>query len=213
MWPWNSKMTGLGITNDKWGVCGFTSTFYAMYQLNPASRPLVVNATAAYRVLAEIKTYLMLLKAEGSPLLDDIRDFTQSFGPPHDAFTVDDYIQRINDAAAGNRSEKDILGEERYGIALPPAAVADYISRVWGWRATVHAHPNCPGSGNGIIGVRVVGTGGSGEPYKGLIHYMYRGNGSIYSWGKKFGSVKAAAQGGGGGANWEVCYFISLSRK
>lgn len=213
-------MISLGKTNAGWGVCGFTSTFYAMYDLNHDLKGKLVNATAEYRVLAEIKTYLMMLKAAGETgLLNGITAFTRKFGGRFSNFTIDGYIQHINGAAGSNLSANTIKKDSLFGIAMPPSAVADYAKRVWGWDATVHEFPNCSSSGDGIIGVRVRGTGGGlfGTGFLkpkeiGLVHYMYRGNGAIYSWGKKFGSVQEAADYGAGGARWEVCYYISFNR-
>ncbi|HME25825.1 MAG TPA: hypothetical protein VKI44_31580 [Acetobacteraceae bacterium] len=56
------EMNLMGSTNNLWGVCGFTSTFYSMYELNRGKRALLIGAGIATKVLAEIKTYLMLLK-------------------------------------------------------------------------------------------------------------------------------------------------------
>ena len=201
-------MTRLGITNKDWGVCGFTSTMYAMYDLHPATRPYVINASSAWRILAEIKTYLNILKAENSNLLDGIRDFTRSFGAPHDTFTIDDYIKRVSDGAAMNKTRQQILSDERYGIGMPPQAVADYVQRIWEWKATVTEFAVGSGGGDGIIGV----TEDNMPLYHGLCHYMYRSGATIYSWGQSFNSVEAAAKGGAGGAKWRVCYVISLQR-
>jgi hypothetical protein len=203
-------MTRLGVTNAKWGVCGFTSSFYAMYDLNPAARPNVINATSAFTVLAEIKTYLALLKAANSPLLKEIRDFTRSFGG-FEQFSIDDYIANVNQAVDKSRSQ--VLADAKFSIALPPASVADYVRRIWGWKASVsEADPG----GDGIIGVSSGRSTGFlslfRKPYNGLEHYMYRHGSTIYSWGQSFGSVRAAALGGAGGAPWSVCYLVSVTR-
>lgn len=207
-------MTRLGITNKDWGVCGFTSSLYAMYELNPATRPQIINATAAYRILAEIKTYLMMLKAESSSLLNDIRDFTRSFGNEFANFEIDTYIAHINKAAAKGKSRHQILSDSLYSIALPPKAVADYIERIWGWKTTISEFALGTGGGDGIIGVSSSECDGTGapKPYHGLEHYMYRSGGKIYSWGQSFSSVQQAARDGAGGVLWRVCYVISVAR-
>jgi hypothetical protein len=209
-------MDTIGVTNAGWGVCGFTSTLYAMYALNPGVRGQVINATEGYRVLAEIKTYLVMLKAENSPHLKAIRDFTRSFGKPHDKFEIDKYITRINEAAGDNLTVEEVLANEKFGIATPPAAVADYVARAWGWRGTVEEFPGGGGHGDGIIGVRssthTSGLFRRAKPYHGLEHWMYRWNGSVYSWGQRFTDVAAAAAGGAGGAPWTVCYVVRVTR-
>jgi hypothetical protein len=185
-----------------------------MYDLYPATRPYVINASNAYRILAEIKTYLMMLKAESSQLLAEIRDFTRSFGPPYDTFEIDDYVSRVSDAAATGMTRQQILDEPRYGIALPPKAVADYIERIWGWKTTVTESGLGSGGGDGVIGVgeSAYSSTGAKKLYNGLEHYMYRSGGKIYSWGESFNSVKEAADSGAGGAQWQVCYVISATR-
>lgn len=208
-------MTRVGITNKDWGVCGFTSSLYALYDLNPATRPLIMTATAAYRVLAEIKTYLTMLKAENSPLLKDITDFTRTFGGEFADFSIDTYIQNINAAAAEGKSRSQILSDSKFSIALPPLAVADYIQRVWGWKTKITEFEIGTGAGDGVIGVsssEYDATTGAKKPYHGLEHYMYRSSGKVYSWGQAFSSVQDAARSGAGGVLWRVCYDISVER-
>ena len=184
-----------------------------MYELYPAKRPYVINASNAYRILAEIKVYLRMLQAANSGLLDDIRDFTRSFGPPHDTFDVDEYIDRISDAAAMNKTRAQILAEERYGVALPPRAVADYVERVWGWATAISEFAVGTGRGDGILGVSSSECDDAGvpKPYHGLEHYLYRTGGSVYSWGQRFTSVQDASRGGAGGVLWRVCYLLSFN--
>ena len=208
-------MTRLGITNKDWGVCGFTSSFYAMYDLNPATRPQIITATAAYRVLAEIKTYLMMLKAEGSDLLNKITEFTRTFGEDFEDFTVDTYIAEINKAAAMGKSRFQILSDPKFSIALPPDAVADYIRRIWDWKTKITEFAVGTGGGDGIIGVsssEYDEATGVKKLYHGLEHYMYRSGGKVYSWGKEFSSVQNASRGGAGGVLWRVCYEIAITR-
>src|SRR5262245_42480931 len=88
----------MGWTNAGWGVCGFTSSFYAMYELNPGKQGLLLGAGIAHKVLAEIKTYLMMLKAAGElTLLRDIEAFTASFSG-FEKFTIDSYIKYVGDS-------------------------------------------------------------------------------------------------------------------
>src|SRR5215472_16554911 len=118
------KPTGLnlmGWTNTGWGVCGFTSSFYAMYELNTGKQGLLLGAGIAHKVLAEIKTYLMMLKGAGElTLLHDITAFTASFSG-YKNFTIDNYIKYINNSVG--RTEKQIIADSKYSIAMPPQAV------------------------------------------------------------------------------------------
>jgi hypothetical protein len=204
--------TRLGFTNKTWGICGFASSLSAMYDLNQGVRGQVINGSSGYRILAEIKTYLMMLKAAGSTLLADIRAFTRSFGPPYDTFEIDDYIARIDEAAAEDLSREQILSEPRFSIAMPPAAVADYVQRQWGWKGTVTEYATADGAGDGVIGVTSGPTGSDGlpKPYHGLCHYLYRSNGAVYSWGYKFNTVAEAAETQE--TTYRVCYVVSVSR-
>ncbi len=201
----------LGVTNAGWGVCGFTSTFYAMYKESGKTRAWLQNATQAYSVLYEIRDYLMLLKGEASPLLGKITDFTRSFGSPHHTFTVDNYIARIDFASASERESDDILDDEKFGIGMPPEAVADYVTRMWKAKATVQMVDGADTGADGIIGVCMDNPvkDGAPMPYRGLVHYMYRRNSVIYSWGDTFMSVNLAAPRVGL-PSWTVRWLISV---
>src|SRR4051812_3844213 len=102
-------MKTMGALNKNWGVCGFTSTFYAMYELNRyrVDRAQIINAGRAFRLLAEIKTYLRTLQTEGKTLvLSEIEMFNQKFGDSagdadavwRSKFTIDEYIKLISSA-------------------------------------------------------------------------------------------------------------------
>ena len=198
-------MNRMGVVNKFWGVCGFTSTFYSMYELNPAKRPLLINAGIATRVLAEIKTYLVMLQAEGKfGLLKEIEAFTQSFGVvgkcDFSKWTIDGYIKHINTAV--DKDDATIQGDCSYSIGMPPQGVADYVTRMWEYKAEVQVVSGGSGdTGDGIIGV----SKGLMPLYDGLCHYMYRLNGKIYSWGKQFNSVAEA------NAQYKVVRLIKIS--
>jgi len=190
----------LGIMNEGWGVCGFTSTFYAMHHVNPASRAWLINASHAYSVLYEIRDYLMMVK--NTQLETDIQEFTRSFGPPHDTFTFDSYIRRIDKASAKLKESEDIKDDEQYGIGMPPHAVVDYIARVWKWKASVKDFTNPGMITDAIVGVTMDWSGG--KPYHGLCHYLYRGKHKYYSWGEEFPSLNKAMPGA------SICYAITV---
>jgi len=185
-----TPMGVMGSMNNHWGVCGFTSTFYSMYETRPGSRAMLIGAGIATRVLAEIKTYLVTLKAEGQKsLLDDIEAFCQTFAG-FEKWTVDAYIQRVNGAV--DKSEADILKEAQFSIGMPPHGVADYLKRMWQQDSEVVVLPKGGDSGaEGIIGVRR--TDLNMKAHDGLCHWMYRTPGGvIHSWGNYYQSVTEA---------------------
>jgi hypothetical protein len=214
------EMDGLGITNKSWGICGFTSTMYAMYALNPAVRGSVINATRAYKILGEIKTYLKMLEASGWSHLNDIEVYTKSLDWMPGCkwckdFTIIDYVNRIanctpewNDGKLGVETpEQGILADPQFGIGMPPEAVADYVERMWGWRAAVTKGDN---GADGIIGVNDPRE--TGHMYDGLRHYLYRKAGKIYSWGSSYNSVaEAATLGVGPHRQYSVIYVIAVT--
>ena len=57
----------LGAINASYGICGFTSTLYAVYANQPNMRQRLNEAgiNAETRLMAEIKTFLVLMKAQG----------------------------------------------------------------------------------------------------------------------------------------------------
>lgn len=213
-----SVMESLGELNARWGICGFTSAFYAMYRANPGSRGWLVNATQVYSVLYEITDYLKALQAAQSSLLKDITNFTRSFGQPYDTFTVDDYIKSVDTASEDTRQildfgfdaftqshEQALRGDKLFGIAMPPQAVADYIERMWKWKATITEFKAADLTGDAIVGVRNT-TNTTMKLYNGLCHYLYRGGGKYYSWGKSFSSLTTA------NANYEIVYAITIRK-
>lgn len=214
----------MGETNDYWGVCGFTSSLYAMWDLDATTRARLVNAPKPFTVLAEIKTYLRMLQAEGNTAaITEIEAFCQSFGGPFIAWTVNDYCDHVS--AAVTRSEDEITGDGMFSIGMPPQWVADYLRRVWGYSSMVIEVPpgNDPG-GDAIIGVVVpANTPNPMSPgsnvstqYNRLVHYMYRRKGRIWSWGHlSYDSVDAARRGGASWAirGWQVGWVITVGPK
>lgn len=181
------NMNKMGELNQGWGICGFTSSFYAMYALNFNARGRLNNANNAFRVLAEIKTYLMILKAEGQQRqLKDIEDFTKTF-PGYEKFSIDGYIASINDAVS--KTEEAIKKDSKYSIALPPEIVADYLMRIWDCK---NVKVDYVLNGSGSTATAIIGVMSTTNPkplYGGLCHYMFRHQGFIYSWGEKFNSL------------------------
>jgi hypothetical protein len=190
------SMTSMGDLNNAWGICGFTSSFYTLYAMDP-TRAKLNNANNAYRVLAEIKTYLALLKAEASPLMNDIVELTRGFGGDFKDFTIQDYIDHVG--TASGKTETAIKADKTYGIAMPPDAVVDYLKRMWGVTTSVTYLHGTDSGGDGIIGVRretFDTTTMWPKPFGGLRHYLYRQGATIHSWGRTFTSIANADPGG-----------------
>lgn len=193
-------MNEMGVTNVQHGVCGFTSSLYALYARSP--RPsLVKGAQIETRMMAEIKTYLTMLKADGrADLLAAIKEFTNSF-PGYGGFTIDGYIQQINAAVT--------QGVSNFSIAMPPAVVVDYLQRACEFKTAKEVDLSAGGV-EFILGVR--DSNGKSDPLKGLIHWVYYLNGTVYSWGKQFpnGNEKdsVAAAGKSQSKTYQVVYKI-----
>lgn len=193
-------INNMGVVNAQHGVCGFTSSLYALYSKSP--RPsLVKGAKVETRMMAEIKTYLTMLKAEGrADLLSQIKDFTTSF-PGYGGFTIDGYIQKINQAV--------VTGVSDFSIALPPAVVVDYLHRACDFKSAKEVGVTTTGI-EFILGVR--DANGKSTPLNGLIHWVYYLNGTVYSWGAQFPNgneaASVAAAGQSQGTSYQVVYKI-----
>lgn len=200
-----ASIDSMGVLNSGWGICGFTSSLYALYNNNPSQRPkLAQGAVTPTRMLAEIKTYLRMLQAEGRrDILDDIKTFTRTFGGVHKQFTVTRYIERINSTVTKGADP----GNEKFGIALPPHAVVDYLERVCGFRSAKVV--DLSHQANEMI-LGVYDKKSKMKMYGGLAHYLYSRNQKIFSWGQQFGNVEQAMDTVGVGKNWDVCRKIAF---
>lgn len=196
-----TSIDNMGVVNSRHGICGFTSSLYALYTRSPRAS-LSSGARVDTRMMAEIKTYLNMLKAEGrSDLLSAIKDFTTSF-PGYGGFTIDGYIQKINNAV--------ILGVSDFSIAMPPDAVVDYLRRACDFKTSREVDVGTAGI-EFILGVR--DASGASTPHKGLIHWVYYLNGTVFSWGAQFGGGNeidsVAAAGRSQGTTYQVvCKII-----
>ncbi|WP_172329535.1 hypothetical protein [Mangrovicoccus sp. HB161399] len=181
----------MGFVNRTQGVCGFAAALYALYAHSPTLKDQQALSDAARwdtRIAAEIKTYLMILKAERNErLLGMIQTFCAGY-PGLGGFTMSGYIEKINSIpenvpVGASMADKEIS----VTIALPPPVLADYLRRVCGFRnATEVAADN--GRNELIVGVQ------KGDPaytmYGGLCHYIYRLGGTWYTWGGRAGSLE-----------------------
>ena len=195
----------MGVMNTPWGICGFTSSLYALYTHSIAKKQkqLAKGGASPTQVLAEIKGYLRTLQADGcQDILDSIQTFTQSFAG-FDAWTIATYIEKVNSVVAHGANQSD----PQFGIGMPPDAVIDYMKRICNFQNphTVDVGANVP---EAILGM---GTDKLGMPlYNGLGHYLYYLNGTIYSWGQQFANPTVAMDGVGGvpGKDWRIVYKI-----
>lgn len=186
----------MGVLNGGWGICGFTSSLYALYTHQPSGK-LEAAASKGSRMLAEIKTFLVTLQANGDErTLSEIKRFTRSF-PGYGSFDIGTYIQTIN-AIAQLRSVN--TRDAKYSLALPPDALVKYLRLMAGFSSARIIDARSPQLER-IIGVRK--SGEKTEPYDGLVHWMYQRGPTTYSWGRRFTSVTAA------NSKYIVCCAIS----
>jgi hypothetical protein len=197
----------MGMTNNYWGVCGINSSLYALYENNPTLRGrLARGALTPTMVLAEIKTFLRILQADGkTDLLDAIRNFTRTFAGFQN-FTIESYIQRI-DTAVGQISsggtQMSLLADPQFSIAMPPEAVLYYVQKVCGFDNAALIPPNSMAQ-EAIVGLWR-NDGNNMGTYGGLRHYVYYLRGVYFSWGKQFASIDQMQRKYGG-----ICCKISL---
>lgn len=179
------QIDNLGVLNQGWGICGFTSSLYALYAHKPNGK-LAQAALVGSRMLAEIKTFLVTLQANGKlDLLRQIEQFTRTF-PGYSQFTLKGYIAEINKIALLNQVDTK---DAKYSLALPPAAVVAYLRDMCNF-GTAKAVQVDKKTTDAIIGV--ADKNKKGGLYGGLCHWMYERNGVVYSWGQQFKSVSAA---------------------
>ncbi len=205
-----SDFDSMGMTNNYWGICGVNSSLYALYQNNSTLQTrLAKGAMTPSMMLAEIKTFLRILQAEGKQaILDEIEAFTKTFKDFGD-FTIQSYIERINsiagkfDTMAEGDAQKALLADPKFSIGLPPDAVVFYMQRICGFEKAKLVDL---GSTETELVVGLFRDDGHNmQTYKGLRHYVYYRNGTYYSWGKQFSSIAQMQRNYAG-----ICYKIAL---
>ena len=203
----------MGKANKKWGVCGFTSAFYGMYMhSNSIEKGKLTNAVKVNtRVLAEIKTYLVMLQANGpAEHLAHINSFCSSF-EGYEGFSVANFVRDISNVTTA-KSGQDSAD---FSIGMPPQTIQHYLRTVCGFRNATYvceplAYMPLLGSAKNELIIGVSDPSGKMKAYGGLCHYMYQKDGKIYSWGKKFSSV-AEAGATQDMEDWKVCVEIELT--
>lgn len=174
-----TSIDSMGKLNNAWGICGFASALYSLYEHSPKQRAQLAPAGETNtRMLAEIKTYLKMLQADDKVvLLGKIQIFTRSFGGQWADFEIDKYIERINAVV-----KSGVVGD--FSIAMPPEAVVDYLQRVCDFKSARILTGNELEPKELILGLSRTGM----NMYNSLAHWVYELNGTIYSWGKQFPS-------------------------
>lgn len=192
------QMNAMGTLNNRWGVCGFTSSLYSLYENSPTLRgDLTDAAKRSTRVIAEIKSFLRQLEADGNALrLKEIEAFTGSFNG-YGGFTIADYIRRINAVAANGQS----YASGDFSIAMPPEAVAEYLQYI-GFRNARVLPSVQDGQGKSELVLGLRDPKGLLQMYDGLAHYVYQKGSTIYTWGRQFASIVDAGYS-------DVCVVIS----
>ncbi len=193
-------MDDMGKLNSGWGICGFTSSLYALYQNSPTQQlKLAQGGRTSTMMLAEIKTYLKMLQAdERTDILQGIQTFTRTFGGIFSSFTIEGYIEEIN--KIGRTGVADTR-DAKYGIAMPPDGVVDYLKRVCAFNSAKLVDLN---SSSTELVIGVCKPDRPAHMYSGLAHYMYSLNGTIYSWGNQYSSISSANK------DFSLCYRISI---
>lgn len=168
----------MGMENVAHGICGFSSTLYALYDRRPGLRNHLDRAmdasTRSGRMKAEIKTFLQMMRADHhDDILRDITELTRTF-PGYENWTVKGYIDEI-----------DQLGSGGYSIAMPPEGTMMYMRTAWNMRPVLR---DSAVAGDVIIGL--ARTGGPVNRWRNLAHYIYQdAGGTIYSWGEQFSDL------------------------
>lgn len=172
-------VTDISVLNKGWGICGFASALAALYehgQIKPTVDKAAASGDLKFRLLAEIKSFLVTLQAEGKEdMLRNLETFTRSFGAPFDSFTVEGYISKINAVASTGASTKD----SGFSMAMTPEAVVEYLKLIGGRAAARQAGTDK------IINNTILGLGTNAGPYKGLRHWVYHKSAKeVYNYGE-----------------------------
>ncbi len=179
----------IGGINNKNGMCGFAASVYMACKIDPTRIPTITQSNLARRTLVEIAHFLQTIKSSNQQLFQEIGKYTQSFGDKYKNFDMDQFIGLCNFAV--NVTEKHILDEGGYDIAMTPNAVAAYLKLAWDIDAKAQQVNGGQGNGNCIIGLCGNGKG----LYNDLKHWVYRHNGVYYSWGNTYPDVKSMTPG------------------
>ncbi|WP_163661288.1 hypothetical protein [Adonisia turfae] len=172
--------------NQKWGVCGFVSALLALYDHDEAFRNKLdaIHERGHYntRVIADMSTYLVLLKSENEDLLTEIREFTNSFGNVYRTNNNQTLIERTQNYARLVGKQAPLEKLPAFGIAMPPQGVQEYLSRNYEINSNLVQEDR-----NIICGLKGVGKG----LYNGLKHWVYiNKKGQVFTWGQQYNNFQ-----------------------
>lgn len=179
-------MHTFGAVNIDQGICGFTSVIYAVYANCPHLHGSLDNASGheRTRLMAEIKTFLVLLRAMGKqPMLDEIQALTRSFSG-YGTWTIDSFIKQINDSAQPITTPAPNVD---FSIAMPPKPLMEYMRVCWDLNPVQETALH-EGGGNVILGLTCEDA--PVNAFGNLAHYVYKTpDGWIQSWGQEFEKI------------------------
>lgn len=196
--------------NRNWGICGFCGTLGALYMNNEAMRlrirRMLDQNHLKTRILAEIKTFLQLLRAQGKQdLIDEIVQINlKHHGEDFDYLAYINKISGIVNAPPTN--------DDNFTLALMPDSLVYYLREMCEFPAARWL-PGDPG-GEGILGLS---DKNSEKLVDRLAHWVYRDDrGKIYSWMEKFGSTEifldTLANAEDDPLNWRVDLVVKPTR-
>jgi hypothetical protein len=167
------KTEALSQPNGDWGICGFVSVLGALFESDPKIQKklskILDSKTFKTRLLADIKTFLVMLKADGeTALLEEIETFTGTF---EKGFKLEGFIGKINDAVKK-------LPERGFGLAMTPKALLAYFKKNWELDAVLTMGPGGAKKNKVILGLY--------DKKGALKHWVYKkSDAETYNWGAK----------------------------
>jgi len=130
--------------NQSFGVCGFASALASLYEQSEKvynKMNMIQKGHFQTCFIPEFSNYLEKLNLGNKILLTEIRLFTNTFNDEF-TFASNRQLLQCTQEYACIVAEQKPLGEYRkLGVAMPPAAVKDYLSRIYKID-TIEVHEN-----------------------------------------------------------------------
>lgn len=118
--------------NQSFGICGFAAALAALYDHNEKVYNIMNIAQKEHyqiRFISEFCVYLEKLSLKNKNLLTEIRLFTNIFSDEYIFVSNQQLIQCMQEYARLVAEQKPLGGLRNFGVAMPPSAVKDYLSR------------------------------------------------------------------------------------
>ena len=121
-------LKNMGNLNQRWGVCGFNSSLYALYNDSPNSEHGTVGldrlAQSSKDFVKMLADYFRELQNNDQVTLQSIEAFTQSFDGFR-SFTIKEFIRKVEfiDKISASKAI------DEFSVAMPPQAVVDFLKR------------------------------------------------------------------------------------